>query len=261
MTRRFLALAGMALLVCAAGQPVSAQLTRGFVVELEPSRTGEESSRQDHLWELQVQFKPMRLIWVDITNPNTGEQEQELIWYLVYRVQNVPDRRPPDNSDTKPINVEDPLPGEPMFVPEFTLVSADLGDQRIYRDAILPEAQAAIERRERQQLNNNVQIVGPIPPAREPDGSDEGVYYGVAIWRGVDPSIDNFVLYMSGFSSAYELHEGADGEKIVWRKNIAQPYHRPGDQYDASEVEIRRSGDPHWIYRPEQPLDEVLPTE
>ena len=124
---------------------------------------------------------------------------------------------------------------------------------------ILPEAQRAIERRERQKLKNSVEIVGPIPPSPMANGeNDEHVYYGVAIWRAVNPQTDKFVVYMSGFSSAYQIRTGPDGESVVWRKTIVQEYDRPGDEFDETEVEISRSGDPEWVYRPEQPAKEAV---
>jgi hypothetical protein len=238
-----------------------AELVRGFAVELKPSVTGEENVVDREVWELQVQFKPLRMIWTEITDPQTGRKEKELIWYLVYRVTNAPLDRPADMSDTQPVNDIDPPPGPPMFVPEFTLVTTDEGSQQIYPDVILPEAEAAIERRERQELKNAVDIVGPIPSARAAEGTEENVYYGVAMWRGVDPSTDSFLIYMSGFSSAYQIRDGADGKPVVWRKSIVQEYKRPGDEFDAKEIEIRPAGEPRWLYRPEEPLASITPAQ
>lgn len=239
----------------------SAELIRGFDVELQAALTGEEIAVQDDVWELQVQFKPMRMIWVDVTDARTGEQSKALVWYLVYRVQNVPIERPEDTSDTEPINTEDPLPGRPMFVPEFTLATTETDDLQVYPDVIVPEAQRAIERRERRALKNGVEIVGPIPASRPANGDDEDVYYGVAMWKSVDPQTDKFAVYMSGFSSAYQIRDGADGEPVVWRKTIVQIFDRPGDEYDEKEVEISRSSDPEWSYRPEQPAEEAPLTQ
>ena len=39
------------------------------------------------VWVLKFQFKPMRMIWVDIPQPG-GFMQRKLIWYMVYVVTN-----------------------------------------------------------------------------------------------------------------------------------------------------------------------------
>lgn len=222
----------------------------GFNVTLRATATGEELNAQPDMWMLQVSFKPMRMIRVTTTDPATGETRDELVWYLVYRAINRKLEKQGDTSNTIPINDED-VPPTPLFVPEFTLVTQDDGEGRAYDDSIIPEAQAAIIRRERRAYQNPVEVVAELPPASQ-DSDLENAIYGVAMWRGVDPETDNFIVYMSGFSSAYRVGRDPEGNTIVLRKTIAQEYWRPGDRFNESEVEIRRREEPRWIYRAEQ---------
>src|SRR5262245_13776007 len=39
------------------------------------------------IWNLELGFKPMRLLEVDVPQP-TGRMQRKLIWYMVYRVKN-----------------------------------------------------------------------------------------------------------------------------------------------------------------------------
>ena len=226
------------------------QLTRGFVAKIEPAVTGEELNAQDDLWVFEVDFKPMRMVWVDLTDPKTGEKKRELIWYLVYRVVNRDLARPEDKSDTAPVNNEDPVPVS-MFVPEFTLVTNDNDSQKSYDDVLLPEAQTAIILRERLQLKNSVEVVGEVPPATPKNAKDENAIYGLVMWRGVDPETDFFTVFMTGFSNGYSKRKGPDGQPQIWRRTIVQEYWRPGDRFFQNEKEIRPKGEPEWIYRPD----------
>ena len=157
------------------------------------------------LWVLEVRFKPMRMILLDLTDPKTGKKSKQLVWYVVYRAINRPLPPLPDKSLSSPINPFDPAPGRPLFVPEFTLITNDNNKQVAYADQILPEAQAAIAVREQlPQLKNSIQVVGPIPPFTPADAKqDINPIYGVATWKGINPDTDHFTMYMSGFSNGY----------------------------------------------------------
>src|SRR5688572_33499256 len=54
------------------------------------SPTGEELSSQKRLWIMEVHFKPMRMVSVPLTNPETGKPQEENIWYIVYKAINRP---------------------------------------------------------------------------------------------------------------------------------------------------------------------------
>lgn len=242
------AVAVMAFFVTAA----SAQLTRGFDIVVPAAPSGPELTNQPNLWVLETHLKPLRMIQVELTDPETGKKERQPVWYLVYKVINRPlDRR--DGGDRQPVNEADPEPGPPLFVPEFTLVAQDAGKQTIYQDEVLPEAHAAIERRERMQLKNSVQVVSPIPEQTSQDSRSEKALYGVATWRGIDPDADFYTLYLSGFSNGYTQDEGPDGEQRVLRKTIVVDFWRPGDEFNPNEREFRLRGEPRWMYRADEP--------
>lgn len=235
----------------------SGQLGRGFETNVNPSVRGEELNRQADLWVMEVDYKPLRMIWVDLTDPQTGTKKRELVWYLVYRAVNRDLGRQIDDSDTTPVNDEDAEPPS-YFVPEFTLMTADNTGAHIYQDEILPEAQVAIMRRERARLLNSVEVVAPVsPPVRKGDPNEEQhAIYGLAMWRNIDPRTDYFTIFMSGFSNGYERIAGPGGEMMVRRRTIRQEYWRPGDEFFQREEEVRSKGEPAWIYR-----DDDLPAE
>jgi hypothetical protein len=139
-----------------------------------------------------------------------------------------------------------------MFVPEFTLVTTDAGNETVHQDIILPEAQAAIIKREKRVYKNTVEIIGELPPATPAGQEPQAPLYGVAMWRAVNPETDYFTVYMTGFSSGYQLGKNPEGATLAQRKTIVQEYWRPGDRFDAREQEIRRRGGPRWIYRADE---------
>ncbi|QDU43284.1 hypothetical protein [Symmachiella dynata] len=214
----------------------------GVETRVRPTVTGEERSRQPDIWAMEVYYKSVRMIWVDIPDPKTGKTQRELIWYLPYRVVNrqIKGSLPPVGPDGK----------RPKFVPEFELVTKDNGVQHVYFDEIIPVAQAAINRREGRtgsnRYKNSVEIVGAIPELTDADAKLEQSTYGVAIWRGVDPKTDFFRIFMSGFSNGYIKV----GDDRIDRRTIIQEYTRPGDELDQDEGEIKPDGHPEWIYRP-----------
>lgn len=246
--RRGLLLAVMVLVAA----PVSAVAqSRGFDYVARAIATAEDRRRQPDLWVLEVHYKTLRMIPVEITDPATGEKQLERVWYLPYKVVNRPLARLDEEEDVEPVNEFDPPPTPPIFVPELTLVATDNDEQRIYEDVVLPEAQAAINRRERREFLNSVQLAGDIPRlTREAEGEETAVY-GVATWRGVDPDTDYFRVIFSGFSNGYHTETGPDGNTVVMRKTLVQKYWRPGDRFDEYEKEARVDGDPQWVDRPD----------
>jgi hypothetical protein len=206
-----------------------------------PLISGEESSAQPDIWALEVRYKPMRMIHVELTDPKTGKTAKELVWYLAYRAVARKSSRLPEIPEGQELR--------PIFVPEFTFVTEDNGKQQVYHDRVLPQAQAAINRRERYKYKNSVEIVGPLPPVT-PDGAKSIVSLdGVAMWTGIDPTTDFDTVYMTGFSNGYKRVPGPDGKQIALRRTLMQKYWRPSDRFDQSEDEIRLKDDPAWIYR------------
>src|ERR1700722_19853313 len=78
---------------------------KGFSTVIRPSFSGEELRYQQDLWGLDVAIKPMRMVYVPITNPRTGAKSSEMVWYLVYKIVNRPLARPAA-ADTEPVNIE-----------------------------------------------------------------------------------------------------------------------------------------------------------
>lgn len=222
----------------------------GFVAVVDGDATGRELTEQSELWMFEVRFKPMRLMWVETTDPATGKPRKEMVWYLVYQAVARPQEGRVDNSDLDPVNETDPPPDRPLFIPEFTLVTTDEDSTNVHHDVVFPEAMAQIIRREKKPLKNGVEIVGPIPPVTPHGSAQEHTLDGVAIFRNVDPRTDFFRVLMGGFSNAFRVVQGPDGKEIVARKTIVQKYTRPGDEYLQNENEFRLDGDPYWIYLP-----------
>jgi len=263
---RFAGLLLMLLVVSFGSDSVHAQQNgkNGFVITLESSASSKELNAQEDLWVLEVSFKPMRMIEVDIVDPKTKEKKREYVWYLIYKAVNRPLERRIDTIPTNPQNDEDPIP-RPQFVPEFTLVTEDNDKQNIYADVIIPEAEKIIFQREHRKASdpdykNTVDIVGDLPEITPYDSKLEKALYGMVIWRGVDSKTDYFTVYMTGFTSAYRKLKGPNGEPLIVRRVIQQQYWRPGDRFDQFEREIRRRGEPKWIERPDELNEEAVAT-
>lgn len=242
------------------GTRASAQVTRGFDQRLYAIASGEEIQRQPDLWVFEIHFKPMRMIFVNTTDPQTGETSRDQVWYLAYRTVNRSLAARQDDSDTTPVNVLDPLPGAPRFIPEFTLATYEQqgseSPERVALDVIIPEAVDRINQIERRRTTeapflNTVDIVQPLPETFAEDEENPDWLYGVATWRNIDPETDFFSITMRGFSNGYELREGPDGQQVVWRRCIVQKFTRRGDRFDPTQTEFEFDGRPQWIYLPD----------
>lgn len=245
--------------VAAAQQPTEARVApatskplRGFTIRVPSQASGEERNQQTDLWVLEVRFKPLRLVTINLTDPKTGKKSKQLVWYLLYRAVNRPLPNKGDPNGVDPLNEFDPAPGKSLFAPEFTLVANDNNVQKIYSDNILPEAQAAIAIRERlPQLKNSVQVVGPIPEVTPYDAKqDISPVYGVVTWTGIDPRTDFVTIYMSGFSNGYRyvrgpvpfgtLSQALSGGQLrrataVWNGNTTQNWTNMHDLLETSK--------------------------
>lgn len=235
------------------------QLPMGFARLVPGVATGEELARQPELWVMDIAYKPMRLMFVDILDPATGKKERKQIWYLAYRVV----RRPVqarDAGDVEPVNPLEPVPGKPKFLPQFTLVTYENRQTeiptRIQLDMIIPEAMAAINKVERPYtFQDSVHIVQDLPAEVAADVADPPYIYGVAVWQGIDPQTDFFKVIVSGLTNIYESR-GAEGEvPTQLRKVLVQKFHRRGDQFDPDIREFEFDGAAAWEYQPDRPTE------
>lgn len=203
--------------------------------------TGEERTSQPDIWCLEVFYKPVRLLYLDLPDPKTGQTSKQLIWYLCYRAVHRVEAEP---------TPDEPKPAEPpLLVPEIVL-KTDTG--KTYMDNVIPTAQAAMNKRERFVYKNSVQIVGPLPPKVGPGVKDPPSAFGCAMWRGVDPLTDKFTLFFHGFSNGYQLGKDPNGADVVLRKTLVINFDRPSDELEQTEEEILPSSDPEWKYLPER---------
>ena len=237
----------------------SDSLTRGFEATARATATAEDMA-QSGLWVMEVDFKPIRLVRVELPDPETGELREETIYYIVYRAENKALEGPPKDPTRIPVNNYDAPPGPSLFVPEFTLVSADQEQVVAYSDVVLPKAQQRIVAREMRgslegvPLKNSVEVVQPVQP---PGSQDAKPIYGVAMFRGVNPEIDRFKVYAGGFSNGFRQIKGPDGKPLILRREIMLDIWRPGDQFALDESEFRFDAQPRWIFRAE----DAKPTE
>jgi hypothetical protein len=231
------------------------------------------------VYNLRFEFKPLRMIWVDMPQPS-GKLQRKAIHYLVYSVTNVPvaDQKsdPPRYGWMHPV----PDPNDPYkhkieyqdrpirFVPEFLLESPEY--HKAYSDRVIPVALAAIRAREdrlpptwsrkdktsvRPPLRSTVEMATEITVGQ--------TLWGVATWEEIDPKIDRFVIYVQGLTNAYRWRDLPEkyrpgAEMATYRKMFLKTlrlnFWRPGDEYYPKEAEIRRGypGGPDydWIYLP-----------
>lgn len=227
----------------------NAQPLRGGEYRFPASATVDELVNQSDLWILDVYFKPMRILPVEVTDPKTGEKKLEHVWYITYRAFN--HQLEVKGKENIPVNELDKPIAPPQFVPEALLVVTDNDRKQVYYDQIFPEALAAINKREKANYKSAVNVVGAIPTATEPNSPDDVAIEGVFMWRGIDPDANRYTVYLTGFSNAIRVVENDDKEKepVEQNKTIMQKYWRRGDRYDQKESEIVLDGDVQWIYR------------
>lgn len=231
-------------------------VSRGFDRTIPATALNAEVVRQPSLQVMEVQIKPMRMVWVDLPDPDTGKLKQTEVWYLVWRAINRPIRKR-QGDDTQAVNSLDPLPGPLMFMPAFTLVTYDDPEteipKQILPDRIVPQAMGEIERVERIELNNSVSVIQEFPAPTAPDEEQQAWIYGVATWTNVDKETDFFKVILKGFSNGYE-NRGTIEAPELWRKVVVQRFVRPGDAFDPNIKEFDFRGGPEWTFQPDRDL-------
>ncbi|MDH3717950.1 MAG: hypothetical protein OES79_07490 [Planctomycetota bacterium] len=231
--------------------------------EYEPSltlfRRAQKAIFRRGIWQLQITFKPLRMIPVDLPQPN-GKMKREMVWYMVYRIANPGKHMTPvqaepaekegqfhsgewtiERSDTYQ-NMYANI-GPHLFNPTFllrthqdkTLAIDDYSVEHL--DVILPAARRAIYQRERpncsfDQFYDSARIgAEPVPISAD---RGETSRYGVVTWIHVEHplrpdgkldmtrkvDIDFFTVQIMGLTNAY-----------VW-KDQPQAF-KPGDPHGA----------------------------
>jgi hypothetical protein len=238
------------------------------------------------VWELQITFKPLRLIRVDIPQLN-GKMKNELIWYMVYRITNPGAHMTPLkvkqvvkdlNTDAKytkerfeirRVNAPDEMLasiGEHRFVPTFLLRTHGTDKLAVdeatvqHFDEVIPAARREIFIKERpacafEEFYDTVQMgKDAIPVSTDRQQISR---YGVVMWRGIDPTVDYLTLQIMGLTNAYLWADPAGafkpgdvagtGRRFVY-KTLQLNFYRPGDEFDAREEEIKLGvkGHPEW---------------
>jgi hypothetical protein len=286
------------------------QLAPGVLLTVDPARQLEESfSRHDitellaverpevkfdwardatfrlDVWTLEFRFKPVRMIRVDIPQPN-GSMQRKLIWYLVYSVTNKPieekivDVKALDDENAqslpqfgwmRPVRADDgtyklQFLNQPIrFVPQFLLeghesLREDTGFNKVYLDRVIPIALRQIAQREdpNRSFFNSVEISqGRILVGK--------TAWGVATWEDVDSRIDRFSVYVKGLTNAYKWRDDPgkyrsdaplDSYRRLLVKTLKLNFWRPGDEYLEHEGEIHYGVpggvDYEWVYLVEE---------
>ena len=205
-----------------------------------------------HVWALELSFKQLRMLHVDIPQPS-GKMQRKLIWYQVYRVRNTGAGLAPQQKEDSTFTTVNKPADQVRFVPQFVLTSQDRDQagQRVrksYLDRVIPAAVQAIQRRELPggELLNSVQISEQVLKVEE--GRATNGLWGVATWEDVDPQIDFFSVFVGGLNNAYRWQDSPENYQLgdppgkgrkIRRKLLQLNFWRPGDTLAENEREIR----------------------
>jgi hypothetical protein len=228
------------------------------------------------VWCLELAFKPLRMIEVDVPQPS-GRMQRKLVWYLVYRVRNtgagLTAEVKPDGSFVTAEEGTEPI----RFLPQFVLASQDrnaagqpLG--KAYLDRVIPAAMEPIRLREFSsgRLLNSVEVAKE--ELRVEAGRTQRGVWGVAMWEDVDPELDFISIYVGGLTNAYrwedperafKLGDAPGKGRLFARKKLQLNFWRPGDAIEQDEREVRYGAAPgkadiygvgegvayQWVYR------------
>jgi hypothetical protein len=217
---------------------------------------------------LQFQFKPMRMIWVDIPQPS-GMMQRKLIWYMVYVVTNTGkvmhpvqnEKLPYDTVEKRELFKIETVDQPVRFTPEFLLeghqhMAENKGFTKFYPDRVIPVAMEAIRKRE----DPNRKFLTTVEMCRDIAVGES--FWGAATWEDTDPRIVRFSVYVFGLTNAFrwkddpaEVKPGdppLKGRKL-YKKALKLNFWRPGDQYYEHEEEIRYGipggVDYEWVYK------------
>lgn len=218
-----------------------------------------------NVWNLEISFKPMRMIAVDIPSPGMQTFVRKNIRYMLYKVRNPgyhinPTPKVDEQGNT--IYPVERVNHSVRFFPTFVLESRNTNPPKAYLDRVIPVAQQAIQSREKppMPLRNSVEI-GQVDIQVSTADKDNSVW-GVAMWEDVDGRLDYFSVFVQGLSNAYKFEDPAGalkpgdppltGRRYIY-KTLQLNFWRPGDEFHEHEEEIRFGTpddiDYRWIYR------------
>jgi hypothetical protein len=265
-------------------------LAPGVLVDIDPMRKLEEAySRHDmvgllavdpkfdwakqidfyqDVWVLKFQFKPMRMIWVDVPQPS-GFMQRKPIWYMVYVVTNTGKvmhpvegaKLPYETTDNKTLYEVKDVDRPVRFSPEFLLeghqrMKEETGFTKVYPDRVIPVAMEPIRLRE----DPNRKFLTSVEMCREIAVGES--LWGIAAWEDIDPRIVRFSVYVFGLTNAYRWKDvpgeykpgdsNLKGRKL-YQKVLKLNFWRPADPYFEHEEEFRYGVpggvDYEWVYR------------
>ncbi|MDO4584478.1 MAG: hypothetical protein Q4D62_10285 [Planctomycetia bacterium] len=241
-------------------------------------------SFRSKVWYLELEVKPMRVMTVDLPGRD-GKLQRRAVWYLLYKVRNpgqvfVSKPKSLDADTTALLEKLQEAGTHPLlderhyyeigtskedlrFIPIFELQTYDAyvmdpatrkekAANRRYIDRFLPIAVQAVKQREDRgrnildsaQMSNRV-----IRPGEE--------VWGVAVWSGVNPTVDRFSVYVSGLTNARKwFPDESDPSKGVYKYKVLKlNYWRPGDEsplgQNSRSLKMGAPGvlDYEWIFR------------
>ncbi len=210
------------------------------------------------VWCLELTFKPVRMLWVDVPQPS-GKMQRKLIWYLIYHVKNTGNHLRPASQADGTFGVE-PVDRDVRFFPTFVLESHEY--QKAYLDRIIPLAIRAIQQKEdpNRTLLSSVEVGSKKIPVSH--GLVDRSVWGVATWEDVDPRIDFFSIFVGGLTNAYQWVDPPDGfaagdpptkGRQFRQKELLLNFWRPGDRFVEDRRQIRfgipGQVDYRWVYR------------
>lgn len=206
------------------------------------------------IWGLEFQFKVLRMIWVDIPNPETDRMQRKQVWYLVYSVTNSEKVLSPvrqDDGTWKVERVARPL----TFIPQFQLEVPRFN--KVYPARLIPVAMGPIRMRE----DPNRRFLNTVEMSQQAIQPGETVW-GIATWMDVDPRTNYFSIYVRGLTNAYRWRDEPDafqeGDPLgkgrrLSRKTLKLNFWRPGDEFSPHEGEVRYGApgslDYEWVWR------------
>ena len=210
------------------------------------------------IWCLELTFKPVRMIWVDVPQ-SSGKMQRKLIWYMVYHVKNPGKHLSPTKQEDGTYALAT-VDRDVRFFPQFVLESDEYKTTQL--DRVIPMAVAAIQQKEdpNRKLLNSVEIGAKRIPVSS-DLVDHSVW-GVATWEDVDSRVDTFSVLVEGLTNAYRWVDAPEqfsrGDppgkgRVLLQKTLMLNFWRPGDEF-VEDQRVIRYGSPGkvdfgWVYR------------